>query len=648
MAQKVVKIREDASSMSDFDEMLAMTATAAAPADEEDQDTILGEFEEQFAADADQGEDDASQAQPAGANQWPVSRAEHRLIERITHRKNARPIGRNALAAKLDQQMDNRGNRLGYKPTAYNATMILQNDERTHGALELDLFTGNVRVSRTVRLRTPGISNIHVRPDGENYWDDHESVISTWLGAPESAGGWGAVIGSERMGQAVRVAAHQNARHPIYEIITSKPWDGVHRLDSALERYLKLDPKDRAYNASVSRLAFLAAVVRLFEPGHKFDHMPVIQGLQGARKSTFIETIALGYFGEISEQRHIEDTKILNEMTSGKWVIELPELAALMGVRSSTIKSKLSSKADRARAAYSKYVEERERSFVWWGTTNQKCYLHDPSGNRRFWPLVVGVTGAQPIDLALVRSEIQQIYAEALAVYRQMRVEQPEGDLPLFLVGEADEIAKRLQGEAEVESAAKSMAGWIEHWLTRPAAPEDAEHADILVGGERYMDRFCPQQAFQAYHREMGQERPPAYDRKSQLLMGEAVQLLGCVREGKKSTYERFGRQRSFFVDREWLKAQVSERDAQRKAYETESRVQNQGPVTPWQDAVVAQMTKERQDEIAKCVANGTEPRADITPIEHHEPLDSKVVCLVNLPQKSRGSSLFDPDSVEF
>lgn len=173
MAQKVVKIREDASSMSDFDEMLAMTATAAAPADEEDQDTILGEFEEQFAADADQGEDDASQAQPAGANQWPVSRAEHRLIERITHRKNARPIGRNALAAKLDQQMDNRGNRLGYKPTAYNATMILQNDERTHGALELDLFTGNVRVSRTVRLRTPGISNIHVRPDGENYWDDH-------------------------------------------------------------------------------------------------------------------------------------------------------------------------------------------------------------------------------------------------------------------------------------------------------------------------------------------------------------------------------------------------------------------------------------------------------------------------------------------
>lgn len=93
MAQKVVKIREDASSMSDFDEMLAMTATAAAPADEEDQDTILGEFEEQFAADADQGEDDASQAQPAGANQWPVGpgrtppdRAHHAPQERAADR----------------------------------------------------------------------------------------------------------------------------------------------------------------------------------------------------------------------------------------------------------------------------------------------------------------------------------------------------------------------------------------------------------------------------------------------------------------------------------------------------------------------------------------------------------------------------------
>lgn len=648
MAKKVAKLSVvgTETARDDIDAMLAM-ATVEADAD---QDEVLAEFEAEFAAAEDQGEPPAPRF--AGANQWPVSRAEHRLIERITHRKGSRPISIDALKSKLDYKLDNRGNTIGFNPTAYNATMVLQNDPRTHGALELDLFTGNVRVSRTVRLKTTGVANLHARPEGENYWDDHESVLMTWLGAPDAEGGWGLVMGSDRMGQAVRNAAYKNARHPIYEVITSKPWDGVKRMDSAFERYLKLDPKNRAYNHQASRLFFVAAVTRLFEPGHKFDHMPVIQGLkQGSGKSSTVEALALGYFGELMDPRELNDTKLLNEITSGKWIIEFTELNALMGLSSTQVKSKLSSKKDKARAAYSKYVEERERSWVPIGTVQVKQYLHDPTGNRRFWPLSVGVTDKDPVDLDLIRSEIQQVYAEALATYRQMRVEQPDGDLKLCLTGEADEIAARLQSEAAVETPETTIAGWIQDWLVRPAAPDDAEHADLVIDGERYVTKFCSQQAFEAYHRAMGNERVPDYDTKAQRLMGTAIQLVPGVTEGNKRQFHKFGRQRTFYVDQERTVAEVNERNQARKAHEQAARTSKDSkPAKPWQDAAMAQIAKEHQDTVAELKKQGiTElPKADVTPVSHGDPKAPAAVCLVHLPRFSDNHSLFDGDNVDF
>ena len=158
------------------------------------------------------------------------------------------------------------------------------------------------------------------------------------------------------MGNAVRNAAYQNASHSIYEQIISKKWDGKPRLDKALTKWLRLEKRNAAYNERVSRLLFLAAVVRLIEPGHKFDFLPVIQGLaQGTGKSSFIEAIALDHFGELNESKHLNDSKIMNEMTFGCWFLELTELSALMGSSAETVKSKLSSRKDRARGAYSKY-----------------------------------------------------------------------------------------------------------------------------------------------------------------------------------------------------------------------------------------------------------------------------------------------------
>lgn len=500
----------------------------------------------------------AADDQPKVPPTWqtPLTRAEHRLKSRITKRTNSKPMTHEKLVGLLDEKVDIRGRPDGYKATAYNATMILQNDPRTHGALSLDLFTGNIRVEKPVQFRTVGLANIHCEPDGENFWGDHEGAINTWLGSPVEAGGWGLVVGSAAMENAVRNAAYQNASHPIYEQISSVKWDGTPRLDTALTRWLRLDERNQPYNHAVSRLTFVAAVTRLLEPGHKFDFMPVLQGIQGSAKSSLIEEWSLGYFGEISEPRQFTDSKVMNEMTAGKWFIELPELAALLGVNSRIVKSKLSSKADRARAAYSKYTEERKRGFIAVGTSNDKGYLIDPTGNRRFWPLWVGATEQNPVDLAAVRAEIQQVYAEALEVYRQMRCEQRDGDLPLFLTGEADEIAKRLQGEATIETPEHAFSGWLTSWLSEPSS---GKFSRIEIDGVTYRDRFCMREAFEAYHRDAGAERLPDYDAKATALVRGAIDMLSFVRKGTTSRFDRYGSQQSYVVDQDWIEAQAAQ-----------------------------------------------------------------------------------------
>ena len=47
--------------------------------------------------------------------------------------------------------------------------------------------------------------------------------------------------------------------------------------------------------ASRRRMILLGAVARIYEPGHKFDFVPILEGPQGIKKSTFIRTLAMGF-----------------------------------------------------------------------------------------------------------------------------------------------------------------------------------------------------------------------------------------------------------------------------------------------------------------------------------------------------------------
>lgn len=210
----------------------------------------------------------------------------------------------------------------------------------------------------------------------------------------------------------MRAIALGNSFHPVKDYLNGLKWDGVHRLDTWLVECSGAE--DSPYVREVGKILLVAAVRRIMEPGAKFDEMPVLQSSkQGTYKSTALNVLAVRDEWFCDSFSLDQDSKTLMEVTQGKWIIEISELKGLSRGGSDHVKALLSRRFDRSRMAYGRITEEKPRQFVFVGTTNEKEFLRDETGNRRFWPVVV-----EKLDVKKLREMRDQLWAEAYQVER--------------------------------------------------------------------------------------------------------------------------------------------------------------------------------------------------------------------------------------
>ena len=215
-----------------------------------------------------------------------------------------------------------------------------------------------------------------------------------------------------------------------------------------------LGAEDNAYIRAVTRKAFTAAVARAMQPGIKFDQMTILSGPQGIGKSTLLDKMSKGWF---TDSIRTFEGKEASELLQGTWLVEVAELDAFRKTDVSRIKQFISQRVDRFRAAYGRHVKEMPRCCVFFGTTNSTEYLQDRTGNRRFWPVDVGIQ--KPIKSVWndLPKELDQLWAEAVVRWRL-------GE-PLYLAeGLADAAA--IQQEEHRETGTKE--GLIRDWLEKP------------------------------------------------------------------------------------------------------------------------------------------------------------------------------------
>ena len=211
---------------------------------------------------------------------------------------------------------------------------------------------------------------------------------------------------------ALRLLFREREFHPVRNIVNALVWDGTPRIEEFLVKWMKAD--DNEYTREVSRLIFAGGINRLYNPGCKFDDVPVLIGTsQGEGKSSIIRWLAINdsYYSEVTE---IEGQKSIEQL-EGAWVCEVAELMALTKAKEQeAVKAYVTRQRDKYRKPYSENVEVFPRNCVFVGTTNRENFLLDKTGNRRWYPVKVYSNGYWLFDHEHeVREYIIQCWAEA-------------------------------------------------------------------------------------------------------------------------------------------------------------------------------------------------------------------------------------------
>jgi predicted P-loop ATPase len=281
------------------------------------------------------------------------------------------------------------------------------------GLVRYNEFTNNIEKSRPSPWGTPA-----------GVWEEHdELMMGEWLvrahylpSMPRSA-----------LEEAVVMVARRNAYHPVRErmLALRGVWDGKRRLTDWLERVClqagSLGPNDaelRQYLARAGTWFVRAMVARVLPvertgsritrgPGTKFDYMLVLEGGQGAGKTTFSEVLGGDHFANTGLTLGDKDSY---QNIQGVHVYEWAELDGLARADLTRVKSFISSSKDRFRASFDRRPKDYPRQVVFVGTTNERNYLSDPTGNRRFWP----VACTRDLDIDWLQANLKQLLAEAL------------------------------------------------------------------------------------------------------------------------------------------------------------------------------------------------------------------------------------------
>lgn len=362
--------------------------------------------------------------------------------------------------------------------TVANLALIIANDRRIAPCVEFNAFREQVvtRVPLKTRLAVVARIPIRDRANGDVWQDQHTDALRILLESPNGPklSGWGLKPSDRDLQAAIGNAARLAPFHPVRERLAAVPWDRVPRVETLFIDFLGAD--DNAYHREAARKFMVAAIARAFEPGHKFDFVPIFEGMQGKRKSTFIRVLALDWFEELKGD--FGDEKRLVEQMMGAWILELPELSVLRRSDIEEVKAFVSASHSTVRLSYGRLPKVFLRQCVFMGTTNQDSYLVDDTGNRRWWPVRCEV---EEIDTDRLKKVVHQLWAEALHLYRQMRQDQPEGILPLYLTDpEARRIAGEVQESRRTVNDTDITAGMIQEWLDTPAIRERMGEATYI------------------------------------------------------------------------------------------------------------------------------------------------------------------------
>lgn len=282
--------------------------------------------------------------------------------------------------------------------------------------------------------------------------------------------------------------ARENPVNVVRDWLDSLSWDNTRRLSTMMPRGFGTSG-DR-YHTRTGRNWLISMVARAFKPGSQVDTVTVLEGPQGALKSSALRVLGGEWYKELTADMRSKD---FQQQIRGVWLGEFAELATVRRAEDvNQLKQFITAISDHYRPSYGRNEVDYPRRVVFCGTTNERAYIHDSSGGRRFIPVTVG-----RIDLDWLNANREQLFAEAVALYKAGRkwwvwpadATREIQEARQFADPWEDRIAAFLQGRTEINS----VSAMLEDALSISAGHQT--QAQLIRAGNTLSKLGCKKQS---------------------------------------------------------------------------------------------------------------------------------------------------------
>ena len=258
------------------------------------------------------------------------------------------------------------------KNSVRNIGLILEHDKTLIHTFAFNDFTHEIEVIKD-------ISDLKIKRGRMK--DDYDALILRYI---EDI--YGVLFNQNLFQLAVTREAMQHTYNPVKDTLEAcrNYWDGKRRAGTFLHDYLGVDKSK--ITTLITKLFFVGAVAKAYDPMTKFDFVLDLVGGQGAGKTTLLQKMAMGWYTD--QFSDFKDKDNFANMLRAL-IVNDDEMTATANSSFEILKKFITAQELEFRRPYGHNSERYDKNFVLARTTNEITYLKDRTGERRFLPLKV-------------------------------------------------------------------------------------------------------------------------------------------------------------------------------------------------------------------------------------------------------------------
>lgn len=231
--------------------------------------------------------------------------------------------------------------------------------------------------------------------------------------------------------------------NPAEEYFKSDKWDGKDRFP---EIYRILNVTNAKHQNYIKKWLIQCVALALNEEETPIgaEGVLVFQGKQGLAKTSFFRILTpfQRWFVEGAVIDMSNKDSILKAISG--WITELGELDSTLKREQSALKAFITATEDRVRHPYARKPARTPRRTSFCGTVNEKDYLRDETGSRRFWTIPIETIDKQAL-FSISSEWVLQLWLQVYQLYltdkngfrltdeemQQLQIDNKDFDIPL-------------------------------------------------------------------------------------------------------------------------------------------------------------------------------------------------------------------------